>query len=148
MIDSLGFSQIDLSLPVNRSSFQNLGADVVLGVLGKKCRGLGVCKIAPLHSLAVKCSVMHVDIAKMATDILRFRFDPSALCAMRLKRQFDRGIFTVEEDFFLPDFVCEYLQLDQKWRLQGQYRFVVVQEYFDVFFPLDTTSDFPAFPGC
>lgn len=137
----LDFTNVPPSaLLLNRSKIplRSFEADIVLGVLGKNCRGLGICKIAPLYSLPKNCRVTQATIDKILRKLIRLRFDPASVCKVQLQRQFSKGCFRLEEDFVLPDFLIRKLQLEKRLIRRGKYKLVKHGKYYYVYFFLFT----------
>lgn len=117
----------------------SLQAEVVLGVLSKDCRGLGICKIVPTNTLTRKCSVTTARLEKLSDERLRFSFDAGSICKVLLCRQFLRGKFTMEEDFTLPEFVLTGLELERNVISRGDYPVLNRWGHYHVYFQLITT---------
>lgn len=112
-------------------------ANVVLGVLGKHCRGLGVCKIVNWKAKPEKCTSVNVFIDSPQPDLLRFHFQKAKLCAKATARYFGGSYFVVEEPFELPEFVRTELSVSKTIVESGaypiieSYKFFIVNFYFN-----------------
>ena len=100
----------------------SINADVVLGVLGNGCKGLGICRIIPKctndQSL---CRTVSANIIRKADSIIYLRFDFSGLCETCQSRYFGASQFVMEEDFKLPSFIVNSLRLKANIIPSGNY---------------------------
>ena len=98
-------------------------ASVVLGVLGNSCKGLGICRILPHNStIPTKCSTVSARIIKKSSHSIEIKFNETDLCRACQERFFGQAYFSIEEEFTLPQFVINELQLKAKIIRKGHYK--------------------------
>lgn len=131
---------VDSSLNLTKESIQStalaLKAEVVLGVLSKKCNGYGICKINILASVTKGCNAVPLLIDQKWENCIRFRFKKNQICSAVEKRFFSKGVFLVQEDFELPSFVSTHFSLANNKVLKGQYPVQRDNFYYTVLFIL------------
>lgn len=114
----------DLFFHLKESEAKNrINASVVLGVLGNSCKGLGICRILPHNStISPKCSTVSVQIVRISSHSIEIKFNETDLCKACQERFFRQAYFTLEEEFTLPQFVINELQLKAKIIKEGHYK--------------------------
>lgn len=96
-----------------KSGNPTLHTDVTLGVLTRKCKGMGICSVTLDAKNDEERSGNAVKATLQTTNNQRidFIFERKSLSESIFNRYFSKGIFTVEEAFIIPQEVLTPLQL-------------------------------------
>ena len=105
--------------------------EVVFGVAGKNCDGVGICKILPLEQVRVhwKCPSARAWLYAAPQGSIHLVFDKSTLPPAFLDRYFLDQTFPVEEAYPFPNTLLSLLNLNAFTVKPGQYS-VQVSEHF------------------
>ncbi|MEM1327483.1 MAG: hypothetical protein AAGI23_16090 [Bacteroidota bacterium] len=101
----------------------SLQAEVIFGLLSKKCKGRGICRIITDEdrSLAYStCGKAEVRIEWTTTDRIRFCIKKNSMSTYTKETHFNSSFFRMEEDFDFPKQTIVRLG-QQQYRIRAGY---------------------------
>ncbi len=111
---------------------KRIQANVVLGVLSKKCKGMGICTISthtPSDDSGSIPAVFH-----LIEDEIAITFEKSALSSQNEQTYFGSAYFQLEENVVLPPAVIQQLELTPRQLKAGFYRIEEKRHNYTVIF--------------
>ena len=92
-------------------------AEVVFGSPKKRCAGVGICSMNPLHETqrnsAFPCHKTIAQLTVLQHETLQIRLEKDGLCDQLAGRQFPKHKFTLKQNFKLPATICAALDIQQ-----------------------------------
>ena len=112
-------------------SKQNIRAEIIFGVPGRSCEGVGICKILSIDNVYVKwkCPSARATLAMTPGGRLQMIFERARMSTECYERYFQTGIFHIEEAYGLPAELTMALGSDNYLIKEGEY-VVEVSENF------------------
>lgn len=108
-----------------------MGVDVIFGVAGKNCEGMGICQIIPSEPVRVhwKCPSVRANISAGGRNGLRLVFERNTFPKEYFERYFKGQVFRVEAAYPLSPSILSRLNLQHYVVAAGRYK-VEVSERF------------------
>lgn len=127
-MENMGIMGLEANHLLASMTTESIKANVLFGSPGKSCSGHGICRVLPYSSLSgmpCKCRLTSALIFKLEDGKIRFRFEVEDLCARVRENVFQRGYFQVDDEFILPQFVHQALDLNYEYKiLPGKYKII------------------------
>jgi hypothetical protein len=113
-----------------------ISVEVVFGVPGKNCAGVGICRILPLEHVRVhwKCPSARALMGVSLHGLITLTFNRKDLLPQYPERYFEGQKFRVEEPYSIPNTILSALNLGQFTIESGQYFVEVSDEFLVVYF--------------
>jgi hypothetical protein len=113
-----------------------ISVEVVFGVPGKNCAGVGICRILPLEHVRVhwKCPSARALMGVSIHGLVTLTFNRKDLLPEYVERYFKGQIFSVEEPYPIRGTILSALNLGQFTIESGQYFVEVSDEFLVVCF--------------
>ncbi len=113
-----------------------VSVEVVFGVPGKNCAGVGICQIIPSEHVRVhwKCPSARGKLGISIHGLVTLSFNRHELLPGYPERYFEGQIFRVEEPYPIPNAILSALNLEPLTIESGQYFVEVSEEFFVVHF--------------
>ena len=109
-------------IELSNLSIDILHAEIVFGILGKNCRGNGICKIIQtLSHVSGYCETTYTEIEKVDESHLIFYFYIGNVPPSILEKYFSGEYMKLEKDFVLPSFIVQQLKLEKRNIPLGDY---------------------------
>ncbi|MCB9082056.1 MAG: hypothetical protein H6555_10135 [Lewinellaceae bacterium] len=121
-------------LPITGTD-REIAANIVFGILSRKCRGEGICSIRPYRSVNNKENArqVHVFITRKG-DQLMFRLSPDDLSRSLYQKISSLSRFTLTEPVALPDWLIRALAWPRHCLPAGSYPVVCGKTNWTIFF--------------
>jgi hypothetical protein len=134
-LDSNLLHSITISKLVASKRSTTVRVEVIFGVPGKNCDGVGICKIIPLEPVRVhwKCPSARAWL-NSTNGTLSLVFDRSMLSVDICEKFFDDEIFQVEEAYTVPQTLLPLLNMEFFTVQPGHYPVQVSEQYFTICF--------------
>lgn len=115
--------------------FISVSVEVIFGVPGKNCDGVGICRILPLEGVRVrwKCPSARASLNSTSGSI-SLVFARNMLSQDICERFFNGEMFQVEETYTAPQTLLSLLNLDFFAVQPGRYPVQVSEQYFTICF--------------
>lgn len=120
---------------MNNSSLP-IRVEVIFGVPGQSCNGVGICKIIPTEHVRVNwaCPNVRAQIRVMPFGVLCMTIERKLLSTEYCERYFTDNVFHVVEPYSLPKSVLTMLNLETFTVDAGAYSVIVSEHFFEIYF--------------
>jgi hypothetical protein len=98
------------------------------------CVGFNICKIIENNNEARKDNETIADISVINDKSVEFSFRKSSISDKAFLKYFSTGFFIIDEDFSVPESICEIIQIPNCIIKEGRYKITSTYDRYVVIF--------------